>query len=264
MQTGLHTSEFSSFGYGGMWEPGAYDGQDALFAGTPGSMADGRFLPYCAKDAPVVALSDSLSESYYTVPKATGKPYLSAPTTFTSNGTAVAMSTASYPVMVDGTFRGTVVDLSLQELDALVSGISVYGTGYAGLLTSEGLVVVVHREYNLVGKNLYAVNRFFDPVKARAAMKAGTTSIERVKTQSGFIIRYDQPIPLLGTGHNWYIALVVPLDEILAEAHSISTITLTLSAITLLLRIGIIFILTLGGEAHQLSGRRCPDHRRGI
>ncbi len=243
MQTGIHEGNPSLFGCGTMWEPDAYDGEDGRHAGAPGSTADGRFLPYCAQDAPVVPLSESLSESYYTVPKATGKAYLSNPTDFVSSGVTVAMSTASYPVMVDGKFRGTVVvDISLQELDTLISGISVYETGYAGLVTGDGLVVA-HKERNLVGKNLFDINRFSDPAQARAAFQSGSTYLERAETANGVTIRYYQPVSLSGTDQKWYIALVVPQDEVLAEAHAISNITMILCGITLLVMLGVIFLL---------------------
>ena len=249
MQTGIHADSATLYGCGTMWEPNAFDGRDAEFRGATGSTAEGRFLPYCAQDAPVTDLGGSITEAYYSVPQKTGKPFLSDPTDYNSNGTIIAMSTASYPVMVDGRFRGTVVaDISLAQLDELITGIDVYSTGYAGLLTADGLVVA-HKEHGLIGKNLFDVNRFVSPEQARSAFQAGRTYMEEATTKDGDFIRYYQPISLRDTGQNWYVALVVPLEEVMAEANAIRNVTLGLCGVTLLLMLGVIFILVRSAVA---------------
>ena len=249
MQTGIHADSATLYGCGTMWEPNAFDGRDAEFRGATGSTAEGRFLPYCAQDAPVTDLGGSITEAYYTVPQKTGKPFLSDPTDYNSNGTIIAMSTASYPVMVDGRFRGTVVaDISLAQLDELITGIDVYSTGYAGLLTADGLVVA-HKEHGLIGKNLFDVNRFVSPEQARSAFQAGRTYMEEATTKDGDFIRYYQPISLRDTGQNWYVSLVVPLKEVMAEANAIRNVTLGLCGVTLLLMLGVIFILVRSAVA---------------
>ena len=102
MEEGLHLGNPELFGCGVMWEPNAFDGKDEAYRGVPGSNAEGRFLSYSSAGAAITDLGDQLEKSYYTVPKKTLVPYLSDPYPFTVNGKPIPMSTASYPIIVEG------------------------------------------------------------------------------------------------------------------------------------------------------------------
>lgn len=114
MLRGVQRNNPDLFGVGAMWEPNAYDGKDADYRSAPGCDASGRYLPYFATGAEISDQGDQLTSAYYTVPKSTHKTYIAHPQPYTINGKSVPMSTVVYPVMVNGSFRGTVlVDISL-------------------------------------------------------------------------------------------------------------------------------------------------------
>ena len=243
MEEGVHLGNPELFGCGTMWEPNAFDGKDEAYLGVPGSNAQGRFLSYSAQGAEVTDLNEQLAMPYYTIPKETLKPYLSDPYPFPISGKTVIMSTASYPIIVNNVFRGVaLVDLSLEKLDKLITNIAVYESGYAGLLTSQGLVVA-HKDKKIEGKNLFEINRFNNPQAARQAFGAGTNYIEEVDTKEGRIFRYYQPIRIGQTDQYWYLAILVPLNEVLAQATAISRMTVLLCSLTLVLLLAVIFFL---------------------
>ena len=210
----------------------------------PGSNAEGRFLSYSSAGAAITDLGDQFEKSYYTVPKKTLAPYLSDPYPFTVNGKPIPMSTASYPIIVDNVFRGTVVvDLSLAKLEEIITGIAVYDSGYAGLITDLGLVVGLCVRTTWKGKNLFDINRFNDPTAAAKAFKAGKAYTEEVNTKEGRVFRYYQPITIRGSSQHWYLAVIAPMDEVLAQANSISRMTIALCVATLVVLLVVIFLL---------------------
>ena len=243
MEEGVHMGNPDIFGCVIMWEPNAFDGKDAEYKGVPGSNAEGRFLSYSSTGADVTDLNDQLAQSYYTVPKKTLAPYLSNPYPFPVEGKEVDMSTAAYPVIVDNVFRGVaVVDMSLEKLDKLITNIAVYESGYAGLLNDQGLVVA-HKDKSLEKKNLFEINRFNNPEKVREAFASGKPYVEEVDTKEGRVFRYYQPIPVRGSSQHWYLAVIAPMDEVLAQANAISRMTVALCVATLVVLLVVIFLL---------------------
>ena len=243
MEEGIHMGNPDIFGCGIMWEPNAFDGKDAEYKGVPGSNAEGRFLSYSSTGAEVTDLNNQLAQSYYTVPKKTLAPYLSDPYPFPVDGKEVDMSTAAYPVIVDNVFRGVaLVDMSLEKLDKLITSIEVYQSGYAGLLNDQGLVVA-HKDKTLEKKNLFEINRFNNPEGIRKAFSAGKPFVEEVDTKEGRVFRYYQPIPIRGSSQHWYLAVIAPMDEVLAQANSISRMTIALCVATLVVLLVVIFLL---------------------
>ena len=87
-----------------------------------------------------------------------------------------------------------VVDLSLAKLEEIITGIAVYDSGYAGLITDLGLVVA-HKSKDLEGKNLFDINRFNDPTAAAKAFKAGKAYTEEVNTKEGRVSVIISPLP---------------------------------------------------------------------
>ncbi len=243
MEEGVHKDNPDLFGCGTMWEPNAFDGKDEAYRGAPGSNAEGRFLSYSSTGAEITDLNEQLHQSYYTVPKKTLAPYLSDPYPFPVGDKEVDMSTAAYPIVIDNVFRGVaVVDMSLEKLNTLVTEISAYESGYAGLLNDQGRVIA-HKDKTLEGKNLFEINRFNNPQEARKAFTAGAPYMEEVDTKAGRVFRYYQPIPIRGSSQHWYLAIVVPMGEVLAQAASISQMTIALCSATLVVLLVVIFLL---------------------
>ncbi len=262
---------------GSCWEANAFDGRDAEFAGTPGSTDTGRFIPYQPAGSPLTVLEDYETSAYYAEPRRLQIPYLTDPYKYTVGGREVMMTTASTPILLNGTFRGiALIDISLASLSEKISSIKVYDSGISALMTQEG-VIVAHKEQQKVGGNLFAAKVVREPDKLKQAMSRGEPYLEtRVDAQGDESFAYYQPISFKGTKQVWYYFVDVPKAEVLAEAKSISRITvLTNLAVVVLVLASIFFIVRaavrpigyLAGVAGQIAGGdlkvRIEDSRFG-
>ena len=244
MLEGLHSGNSAAIGSGAIWEPGAFDGRDAEFKNTPGSDAAGRFIPYTAQDERVTLLTDYEKADYYLEPKNKKKPYLTPPYMYEVGGRLVPMTTAAAPVLVDGTYRGGVtVDVELKGLLEQVTRIKAYSTGYAQLMTQDG-TLVAHRNPDVINKNIFTMG-WISTDKAGEAFRKGEPYMElrRDAKGGGMIFCCYVPVPLLKTDQVWYLALIVPMDEVLAAVHSISMLTIFMSIAAILLVTGFIMLI---------------------
>ncbi len=244
MLEGLHSGNSAAIGSGAVWEPGAFDGRDAEFRNTPGSDAAGRFIPYTAQGERVTLLTEYEKADYYLEPKTRKKPYLTPPYMYEVGGRTVPMTTAAAPVLVDGTYRGGVtVDVELKGLLEQVTRIKAYSTGYAQLMTQDG-TLVAHRNPDVINKNIFKMG-WISADKAEEAFRKGEPYMElrRDAKGGGMIFCCYAPVPLLKTDQVWYLALIVPMDEVLAGVRSISMLTIVMSIAAILLVTGFIMLI---------------------
>ena len=243
MLRGVQRNNPDLFGVGAMWEPNAYDGKDADYRSAPGCDASGRYLPYFATGAEISDQGDQLTSAYYTVPKSTHKTYIAHPQPYTINGKSVPMSTVVYPVMVDGSFRGTVlVDISLARFTQIITDIKAYTTGYAALLNDQGKIMVHHRK-DLLDKSVFDIGALRNKTAATTAFKAGQPYFEEVSAPGGVVLRYFHPIPIAGSDQHWYLSITAPESEVMAQATAISRLTLTLCGALLAVLLLAVFLL---------------------
>lgn len=243
MLRGVQRNNPDLFGVGAMWEPNAYDGKDADYRSAPGCDASGRYLPYFATGAEISDQGDQLTSAYYTVPKSTHKTYIAHPQPYTINGKSVPMSTVVYPVMVNGSFRGTVlVDISLARFTQIITDIKAYTTGYAALLNDQGKIMVHHRK-DLLDKSVFDIGALRNKTAATTAFKAGQPYFEEVSAPGGVVLRYFHPIPIAGSDQHWYLSITAPESEVMAQATAISRLTLTLCGALLAVLLLAVFLL---------------------
>ncbi|MBC3763722.1 methyl-accepting chemotaxis protein [Quadrisphaera oryzae] len=138
----------SLLGVATAWEPNAFDGRDAAFAGASGSSADGRYGVYWYRSGgelsftTLTSMDDPSQGDWYLGPRQSLKAMLTEPYTYKLDGKEVLMTTATAPVLVQGQFLGVVTaDLALTDLTAKLQAIKPYGNGYVSLLSDKGNVV---------------------------------------------------------------------------------------------------------------------------
>ena len=242
MLEGLHSGNSAAIGSGAVWEPGSFDGRDAEFKNTPGSDAAGRFIPYTAQGERVTLLTEYEKADYYLEPKTRKKPYLTPPYMYEVGGRTVPMTTAAAPVLVDGTYRGGVtVDVELKGLLEQVTRIKAYSTGYAQLMTQDG-TLVAHRNPDVINKNIFKMG-WISADKAEEAFRKGEPYMELRRDAKGGGMIFCCYAPVLKTDQVWYLALIVPMDEVLAGVRSISMLTIVMSIAAILLVTGFIMLI---------------------
>lgn len=142
------------------FEPDAFDGNDATFAGQSGEDPAGRYARYVDRDAtgkPALHLLTDIetpgSGDYYLLPKQRQKDVIIEPYIYPYNGVDVMLTSIAAPIMREGQFLGSVTsDFSLATLQSMIGAIKPWnGTGYA-LLLSAGNSVVSSPDKRAVGK----------------------------------------------------------------------------------------------------------------
>ena len=186
--------EPSVFAYWAIYDKGAWDGRDAALADDPVFAPTGAYVPWAYREEGGIKSQAGMEgdedvEGYYgefyTVPFASGRPYLSEPyAEEVEEGKFVLMSTYAEPLF-DAAGRKLGVagcDLSLDSLTALVqasasgteaaSGKAGAGLAYSALLSPEGFVLAHSSDPELVGKSFFGATAA-DEASAEAPAEAG-------------------------------------------------------------------------------------------
>ncbi len=242
------------------WEPNAFDGRDAEFAGKPGHDASGRYIPYWNRGGgtlavePLVDYDKPGAGDYYLLAKNSGNETLIEPYKYTVAGKEVLITSTVAPIVVNGRVVGVAgVDIALSSLQDKVSAISIYGTGYASLLSNSG-VYVGDRDAANVGQGMGAGE---SQDASRAAIREGKP-LRKVYFHPVLgteVTRVYVPVRVGGTRTPWSFAATVPQDQILAEVRTLQLTALGLAALSIVLvSLGLAFALErlvlrpLGGE----------------
>ncbi len=233
----------------GVWvvtEPNVLGGMDADFVNVDGHGPEGRFVPYWNRVGGIhlEACSnpdDGTTEGYYTKPKTSGKEVVLEPTAYEIGGRQVTVVSACVPIKYQNRVIGvTGIDFSMEAMAKLVLKIKPYTTGY-GALTSETGTIVAHPKKDLVGKN---VKEFISQATYDTITRGEAAVEERRSTKTGkksvFVFA---PIIPGRTGIAWSIAVSVPLDEIMTEAHSLRNISILIAVITLAVLVAAIYFI---------------------
>jgi signal transduction histidine kinase len=223
------------FGAAVAFEPRAYR-PDAVYFAPYWYRSQGKVVfTYLGAETSRYFTSD-----WYQIPKELGHAAWSEPY-YPEGGGGIIMSTYSVPFFesVDGTrrFRGVVtVDLSLQWLQSIVSAIHISRTGYAFLISRNGVVVTHPRRDWIMNETLFSI--------AEARNDGALREIGRAMIQgkSGFVqttaLVSDQPCWLAYApvpANGWALGALFPQDELMADVSRLNRTVVTLAAGGLLL-----------------------------
>lgn len=259
------------------WEPNAFDGRDVEFANTPQSDKSGRYLPQFNWEEGQNKIAQGVlvdydkpgPGDYYQKPKASGQNALLEPYSYDFGGKSVLLTTISVPIFDQGRFVGVAgVDISLAGLQEIVQDIRLYDTGYASLLSTQGMFVG-DRDGGIIGKTLDS-SRGLNESELESALQA----IE--KGQSMSTVLFD---PVLGTEATtiqvpihisdiatpWAFVVTLPNREVLKDisnlkwtAAILALASILLTCIGLGIAVSRLVLRPLGGEpadANALAAR---------
>ena len=203
----------NALGYFVEWEPKAFDGRDAEFAGREGQSADGRFGVYWYRKndkIDVIYGGEVNGEAYYEQPRKTGKPYLVEP--YLDPDVKVLMATVSIPVMMDNRVIGVAgCDVSLAHLQGLAERFSAQGHGALSLYSRQGMLLA-GGDGRQVGKADASLTPAQRERLARGEM------FDEVDAQG--LHHFWAPIALAGVEGGWMARLSLPEDAIYAQVYA--------------------------------------------
>jgi len=205
------------------------------------------FAPYVCRQGDTIyssVLGDKNYEyfymDWYQIPKMTNAPYWSEPY-FDEGGGNVLMTTYSVPFYTykngKRTFSGIVtVDISLEWLTEIMSQVKILNTGYAFLLSRNGVIITHPNKDYVMNQTIFTIAKENNQPAMRETgrnMIQGKSNFEsagfRSKWKSGKLWINYAALP----SSHWSIGVIYPDDEMFASLHKINIILLILILIGL-------------------------------
>lgn len=242
----------SFFGVWTCWEPGAFDGSDEKFVDSPLHDQTGRFIPYVYSSGDQIdmtaleAYDQEGKGDYYLLAKRSGSEVVMDPFNYEVGGKEVLMTTVTVPVKRNGKVLGAVgIDISLDALSSMISGIRPFDVGYATLISNKGTLVGDGLDpamgENRVGKGLDLFRNKDD----LEAVKNGEF-ISKKSFSSNFddnMLRLYLPVQLGETDRPWSLNINIPEEKINEEAQAIAISGIITGIISLLIISAVLLLL---------------------
>lgn len=200
------------------------------------------FAPYVCRQGDSIYSSILGDKNYeyfymdwYQIPKITNAPYWSEPY-FDEGGGNVLMTTYSVPFYTykngKRVFSGvTTVDISLEWLTTIMSQAKILKTGYAFLLSRNGVIISHPNKDYVMNESIFSIAKENNQPAMRETgrnMIQGKSNFE----SAGFLSKWKSGklwinyAPLLSS--NWSIGVIYPDDEMFASLHKMNLILIVL------------------------------------
>ncbi len=205
------------------WLKDGFDGNDANFAGTPGSAPNGQFVPYLTKEGGnlvinALPLDDPTAEQWFHKPIKNGSKGFTAPFLFTFDGkqqliVSIFSATKSNPPMIAG------VDMPVDFINKLADSWQSFGPDAAiTILSAEGIIVARGKNPALSGKTADALN----PEFAEESRQALNDKNEQVFWRKSNLSVWT-PIHFNGTDQIWFVHMLIPESVAFKAVSTLST-----------------------------------------
>ncbi len=210
------------------FEPDAFDGRDAEFAGKPGYNAAGRFMTvwYRTGDGGVERgyMEDYDTMEYYQAPLTTGKEHITEPYAHEIEGRRYHIVSLSVPLKnPDGDVIGMVgCDILLDKIHEDLKNTRIMETGFVSFVSEKGMVVG-SRSDKFPGKNVRDIVKDEQVVQLVLGDEEFTRSYAFAQDGKRYLM-HGTPIPIGLTGASWCAVLNLPMNEILSGVHRLEYI----------------------------------------
>ena len=241
---GVTASSKDYFGVWALWEPNAFDGKDAEFVDNDNlGNNEGRANSYWIRegDGIVYNLSDNYDhEPYYTLPKREGRLIIIPPYRDMDTTNKTLMTTLTAPIMDNRKILGVVgIDIELDFINTLIKKITPYETGYAMLISDEGAIIASAHES--AGKNDSADLPKVSTEVQQKIRDGKAFSINDTAPDGSAVHCFYTPVNLKSFASPWYFMVALPLDKVMADSNRTLRIQLGISAVALLILVGLVF-----------------------
>ena len=232
-----------------LWEPNAFDGLDAAFAGKPAHDETGRFIPYWVRgddgNLSLTALEQYETPGigdWYLFPRLTKNEVAIAPLIYPIQGVDTVMASFVAPVVYRGEFYGIAgIDAPISFVQEIVDSVDLYdGTAQAVLFTSSGTLLGVSNQPDLVNQPASLIYSDFSDLEARVV--AGEAFLS--PSSDGQYLRVFAPVDLGRTGDHWSFGLIIPYAKVTAEATALAVREVAISAVLILLALALLWFLS--------------------
>jgi methyl-accepting chemotaxis protein len=229
-----------------LWEPNAFDGQDAMYVNAEAHDESGRFMAYWNRVGSSMATEalygydDPKDGGYYLNPRRTGKPAVVDPIPYVAQGKEVLLVSVTAPIMINGTFHGIVgADVTVERLAAMADKADIFeGTGKIAIISHQGVLAGVTGRPELVGKDAEALHPDFHAEGELKRMQAG----ELINEYEGKNLEVYAPVDL-GTGKPWAVNLLADDSVVVARAWAMAWKMIWVGLFLLVAAVAVIWVL---------------------
>lgn len=239
-------SDTAFWGIWNTWEKDAFDGKDAESIGQPGSTASGRYCGYWYKSEGKKILS-STSEPKPGAPwyyESFDKkiPFVTEPTVYPELGNMMLVSFCE-PIVVNGKSMGVAgIDQDMARFSELIDKIRPYDSGYGILLSNKGMVVA-HPDASYIGKSARDLPEISPAgLEAAASGKLLVDYFDSEKLKSQAMMVYT-PVTIGKTDLPWSLAIVVPMENVLKNAHSLRNMSILIGLISIAILFAVVYAI---------------------
>ncbi len=216
-----------------VFEPNAFDGKDADFAGVDGFHESGRFVGCFIRDGGNIVRTYDLSEEiindgdwYYSTLRS-GQPQFREPERYAyiDGGKSHFMAGLNIPIKIDGKVVGVAgIDIDLELFDKDVAALSVTKNSYNTLFSNKASLIY-HPKKELIGKTLQEVAggkiKNLDEFEKLIAAGGKRNDIEPSMRFDGMVLKSHVPVSLGEGLAPWNLAVLVPFDDLTVEANKL-------------------------------------------
>ena len=216
------------------FEPDAFDGKDAEFAGTDMYREDGRFIPVATKSGntikvlSVAGIGDPAENSWYTKPLHERKTFVMPPYTYSLDGRQIILTTIAMPVISDNKVIAVInADINIGKLQAEIEAIEGTSKENFKLLCAEnGRVVANGADTSAVMENQFEdhpeFKEYFDNLQKNITGEHITVSTTSGLTSKYIFVSVDLP----GVDENWAFISTTAMSQFTANARHSLIITI--------------------------------------
>ena len=227
-------------GAGIIFEPNAYDGNDAAMAGAPFGDPTGRLNMYVSRTNGLSALNDVDSSEWYKEPKKSLKPHLTEPYYYDDHGKKTLLITLSFPIVENGRYLGVVfMDINVNNLQDAIAQMSSKQEFYA-LFTDKGTLIANGLDASHIMENYYQsanitqeqIARIFDDSEYSETKNSNTTGEKSVLVFS--------PLHLEGVDAQWALLSVTEYDIFVGKAKHMVLVCVGIAVLCTILLIALL------------------------
>ncbi|MCG8531891.1 MAG: methyl-accepting chemotaxis protein [Desulfovibrionales bacterium] len=229
------------YGVWNVWEPDAFDGKDAEYAGALGNDPKGRYAARWGQNSGTVKLAATKSHAnpkknrWYTMPRDTQQEVVFPPAKY-PKGLMICMMV---PIVVDGRSVGVAgVDFGGNFLQTLADEVEAFGgNARVMLVAANNSVGMLTGNADAVSKPVDAFAAGFDATMAKVS--AGGQVVENLDGN----LRVSVPVQFGDAKAYWAVSLIVPEDVVFAEANELATRIALITVVSMVIAAGIIWLI---------------------
>jgi methyl-accepting chemotaxis protein len=228
------------------WEPDAFDGRDAAFAGQEGHDATGRYIPYFHRGTgavtrePLENYGIPGAGDFYLLARNSGEETVLEPYVHRVAGRDVLLTSLVVPVKRGGRVIGVAgVDLTLEALSAIASAVEVGEHGYLSIVSNGG-IFVAHPRAERLGRPIVEFESRARPHLSQIARGEGFAAYSEAREGNRAMFLRGEPVTIGGSRTPWSVIVHEDELEALAAARSIRHATLAIGIVSLGVVLGLV------------------------